>query len=384
LPNGIFSKIHDVTKAERMPLHVLAIEPFYGGSHRSFLDGWVAASRHQWQLLTYSAHHWKWRMRHSAVSAADWFNRQCEAGHSWDVVFCSSMLDLATWRGLLAFPAPPVVYYVHENQLTYPNRGDAQRDLHFAFTNWTSMLAADAVWFNSLFHQQDWRAAIGPLLERMPDSVGSNVDRLADIQNKCRVHSPGIRPIGKQDRDKGTPLSIVWAARWEHDKRPDRLLELVVSLVESGCDFRLSVLGQSFADVPPALAELRQRFIGYIEHWGTVSRDEYRAILSRTDVFVSTADHEFFGISAVEAMSAGNYPMLPNRLAYPELVGELGSECLYTSHADLVAKLNELVARKRDTGSVWADDDRDLSHSMERYSWEERAAAMDADLERYS
>jgi hypothetical protein len=33
-------------------IRVLALEPYYRGSHRAFLDGWVERSRHEWTLLT--------------------------------------------------------------------------------------------------------------------------------------------------------------------------------------------------------------------------------------------------------------------------------------------------------------------------------------------
>ncbi len=45
------------------PLRVLALEAYYGGSHKAFLDGWIADSRHDWTLLTLPDSKWKWRMR---------------------------------------------------------------------------------------------------------------------------------------------------------------------------------------------------------------------------------------------------------------------------------------------------------------------------------
>ena len=47
---------------------------------------------------------------------------------------------------------------------------------------------------------------------------------------------------------------------------------------------------------------------------------KYLKILSEADIIVSTAIHEFFGISVVEAIAAGAYPLLPKRLAYPEVL----------------------------------------------------------------
>ncbi|GAH62988.1 unnamed protein product, partial [marine sediment metagenome] len=43
-------------------MRILALEPYYGGSHEAFLTGWTRRSRHDWTLLTLHANHWKWRM----------------------------------------------------------------------------------------------------------------------------------------------------------------------------------------------------------------------------------------------------------------------------------------------------------------------------------
>ncbi len=52
-------------------MNILALEPYYGGSHQALLDGWIAHSRHHWTLLTLPPHKWKWRMRHAAVTLAE-------------------------------------------------------------------------------------------------------------------------------------------------------------------------------------------------------------------------------------------------------------------------------------------------------------------------
>lgn len=361
-------------------MRVLAIEPYYGGSHRAFLDGWIAHSRHRWTKLTFSPHHWKWRVRHTAIDAAAWLREQTSNGQSWDAIFCSTMFDLATFRGLAGCP-PPAVLYFHENQLTYPNPGGAARDLHFGITNWTSALSAEAIWFNSHFHQADWEAAIAQLLARMPktaplDGVTPAQSRRQAVADKSSVQPPGINALSdNRPANQTKPLSLVWAARWEHDKRPDRLLDIVERLTATDLDFRLHVLGQSFDEIPPSMQQLKERFGARLGHWGTADELTYRTILEQSDIFLSTADHEFFGVAAVEAMSGGCYPVLPNRLAYPELVAE-DARFLYDHPADAASKIAALAATRHEHGRVWGRAPS-LHAAMQRFSWPVRAPAMD-------
>ncbi len=313
-------------------LRVLALEPYFGGSHRAFLDAWRFRSVHHFTLETLPAHHWTWRMRHSAVTFAESAARLLQAGERFDVVFASDMLDVATWRGLVprAMREIPLVLYMHENQLTYPvneqsaTEASRARDMHFAFTNFTSMLAAEHVWFNSAYHRDEFFEAMRDLLKRMPGYAP--LEALKTLRAKVAVHSPGVddayfyRPRNKA-RTPG-PLRLVWAARWEHDKGPEVLFAALELLLQRGVDFRVRVLGEQFARRPAVFDEARRRLAAVIERWGYAeSREAYAAALHESDVFVSTAHHEFFGIAVLEALAAGACIAAPRALAYPETLG---------------------------------------------------------------
>ena len=45
-------------------------------------------------------------------------------------------------------------------------------------------------------------------------------------------------------------------------------------------------------------------------------------LLNKSDVLPVTSIQDFFGISVVEAVSAGVYPIVPSRLSYPEILDE--------------------------------------------------------------
>lgn len=364
-------------------MRILALEPYYGGSHRAFLDGLVRASAHQWTLCHLPAHKWKWRMRHSALTFARQTARRIARGETFDAVFCSDMLPLAEFLGL----APPevrqwpAVAYFHENQLTYPVRTDDPRDLHFGFSNMLTALAADAVWFNSAFHREEFLSALAELLARMPDNVPAGAVEAIDA--KSEVLHPGIETFGPRPPRRPGPLRILWAARWEHDKNPEDFFTAVDILAAGGAEFRLDVIGQQFGNAPDVFAHARKRHALRIDRWGYLdSRQAYRAALGEADVVVSTARHEFFGLSAVEAVAAGAYPLLPERLAYPEILALADDparrEFFYDgSPAQLAERLGDLAARVA-AGDLWQGDRTRAAAAVERFTWPRVAPGLDA------
>lgn len=367
------------------PLKILAVEPYYGGSHRAFLDGWEAHSRHQFTLLGLKPYKWKWRMRHAPLTCRD---LAADLGEQdWDLLFVSDMLNLAEFRGLApaSLQQLPAVVYFHENQLTYPVRREEPRDLHFAFTNLVTAVAADEAWFNSHFHREEFFAAQRELLARMPDY--QPLDAVERVAETSRVEPPGVEELSSPPRAADGPLRVVWAARWEHDKNPEAFFQALDKLAAQGIDFRLSVLGESFRDVPPVFAQAQTRWSDRIEHWGyQPARQDYLHALQTADVFVSTAAHEFFGISAVEAIACGCYPLLPRRLAYPEVLElEKHPECQRFFYdgcgPELAARLKQCAAAKA-AGNLWQGAADVARNRVRRFFWPQRAARLDEALDR--
>jgi len=267
----------------RRIMNILALESYYEGSHKAVIDGLSGASGHRWTVLTLPGHKWKWRMRHSAITFAAEVRELVGKGQKWDLLFCSDMLQ-------------------------------------FVMTNLTSALAADAVWFNSEFHRESFLGALGRFLKSMPDH--QPVGAVEQIRAKSAVYPPGIGEFAPRPEREAGPIRILWAARWEYDKNPEDFFEAVRILKDNGVEFRLSVIGQSFRDQPAIFGQAERKFRDYIDYWGyQESRGDYEAVLMRADVVVSTANHEFFGIGVVEAVSAGAYPVVPRRLSYPEIFG---------------------------------------------------------------
>ncbi len=342
--------------AER-PLLIWLVSSYHTGSHALWAEGYRQHSRHRVELLTMPGRFWKWRMQGGALELAHLALARLAAGESPpDVVLATDMVHLPVWLGLVrrALPARTVtVCYMHENQLTYPWRPGEKPDLTYALINWLSQVAADGVLFNSRYHRASWFDALPRLLKHYPDfnhlelmDEVSARSRVAPVGIECALYDPAA---DDHDRVPGLPPLIVWNQRWEYDKRPDRFFRLLYRLEEAGIPFRLAVAGENFRNAPAEFAEARRRLAHRIVHWGYLAeRADYHALLRQADLVISTADHEFFGVSILEAVCAGAFPLLPQRLSYPELIPpELHPAVLYRDGGDLWRKVVQRLTLPR-------------------------------------
>lgn len=340
------------------PLRLLVLEPYYGGSHRAVLDGLLDRLDVEADVLTLPARKWKWRMRGAAItmaaSAREMHSSRLEANSpvspssadpwmGWDLVYASTFVNLAEFYGLAdeAVAGVPSIVYFHENQLVYPNRHEADWDFQFPLTNITSALVASRCLFNTEFTRDSFLGEIGPFLKRFPDHVPSGVAE--KIAPKAQVLAPPFDPAAFDSAPLSRPHTprIVWPHRWEHDKNPDGFFDAVAALADEGLEFEVAVAGQEFRDVPASIRGARDRLGARLVHAGEpATRAKYAALLCGADIAVSTATNEFFGLAMVEAAYAGCYPLVPGRLAYPEIYP---AEFCYADPSQLVARLRSLV-----------------------------------------
>jgi glycosyltransferase involved in cell wall biosynthesis len=135
---------------------------------------------------------------------------------------------------------------------------------------------------------------------------------------------------------------IVWPHRWEHDKDPETFFRVAAGLAGEGLDFEVAVAGQAFVETAEAFEHAGRELGDRLVHLGQPdSREDYAALLASSDIAVSTAVNEFFGLAMVEAAYAGCLPLVPDRLAYPEVYPQA---MRYGSAGELAARLRALIA----------------------------------------
>lgn len=360
-------------------MRVLFVEPFYGGSHRAFLDGLVRHSRHEFRLLTLPEGEWRRRMRLGAQELA------APAGGldgPFDLLIATDMLDLPAFLALTRprFAHVPVMVYFHENQLTYPRVRGTKLNSWFGAMNYLSAAAADRVAFNSEFHRRDFLGALRTL-SGQPQNwlLPATIDA---IEAKSDVLPVGVELDWLDDagrpgpaRTDGAPI-VLWNHRWEFDKAPDVFVRAILRLHDEGLPFRVAVAGEQGPNPHPALSDLPGRLGDRLIQFGPLDRAGYEALLCESDVVVSTTRHEFFGVGMVEAMYAGCFPIVPDGFNYPALVpAGLHARSLWRNEEEFLALLRAAIVAAPHA------DAESLRQSAARFAWPLVAAQWDSAID---
>lgn len=319
------------------------LEPYYAGSHKYFADNFVKLTGAD--LFTLPGRHWKWRMHGASIKFADMIKA---SGKSYATIVVSSLTDVALLRSLLVEynPKIKIITYFHENQLVYPWSDDdkgpeKKKDLHYGFINFTSALLSDAAVFNSEFNRDSFLTALSSFLKSFPDE--QLTDKIDEIRKKSFVIYPGIDvPIFERKKTNEVPV-ILWNHRWEYDKNPDEFFEALFDLKDK-VDFKVVVCGEEKKNPPKIFNEATVVLKDRIIHWGFAkSRESYLELLSISDIAPVTANHEFFGLSVLEAAACGVIPIMPERLTYPELFPPQEFAELFYGDKKLVLKLEQAL-----------------------------------------
>ena len=340
------------------------LEPYYAGSHKYFADNFVKLTGAH--LFTLPGRHWKWRMHGASVKFADMIKA---SGKSYDTIVVSSLADVALLRSLLVDynPKIKIITYFHENQLVYPwskdDKGpEKKKDLHYGFINFTSALLSDAAVFNSEFNRDSFLDALGSFLKSFPDE--QLTDKIDEIRKKSFVIYPGIDVPAYERKEPNEVPSILWNHRWEYDKNPDEFFEALFNLKDS-YDFKVVVCGEEKKNPPAIFNKAKEVLKDRIIHWGFAeSRESYIELLKTCDIAPVTANHEFFGLSVLEAAASGVIPILPKRLSYPELFPPDQFEKLFYSAGKLEGILENVLNNYKNINR------NEISERSLNFSWQ--------------
>ncbi len=356
------------------PLDVLVVEPYFVDSHAAWVDGWAAHSVHQLTAITRPGDRWRDRLRHASIDIADEIVRR---DLTPDVLVASSMTNLSQLVAIVPqLRTIPSMVMMHENHVAYPDRdvsgSPRPTSSEFASITTSALLTAEAIVWNSDFHQRIATSAI------RKHAVCSEA-QLEGISDRSITVPIGIAPdllsVDADPRPNTSPL-ILWNHRWDHDKGPQDFFSALRDIED--LDWRLAVVGRNTRMDPREFRSARQRHTDRIEEWGWVPRPRYLELLRTADFVVSTAYHEFFGIAVAEAVASGAIPLLPNDLAYREVI-PAEYHPLALDDDDLAERLRDALENVEE----WRHRSAGLAAEVQhRFGWPRIAARLDRIVDR--
>lgn len=355
-------------------MDILIIDPFYDTSHQIWSEGYQRHSKHKISILSLPPRYWKWRMYASAIELAKRYKRE---NLSPDLIIVSDMIDLALFKSLLSVELAkiPIALYFHENQLTYPwskddKDIDLRRDRHYAFTNYTSSLVADHIFFNSQYHMDSFLGELPRFLGAFPDF--QNQQTVTAIQQKSSVLHIGLDlhrfDAHKVNATNDIPI-VLWNHRWEYDKNPELFFNTLFHLKQEDVRFQLVVLGHKTRKHPKIFDTAQIELSNEIIHFGYAeSFMAYAQWLWKADILPVTNIQDFFGISVVEAAYCQTQIVVPRRLTYPELFPEA---LFYEDDTILLEVLRDRIINFK------SSEDIHQRNTAARFDWSQMIAQYD-------
>ena len=330
---------------------VLLLSGYDAASHKLWRERLQASlSNWQWTSLALPPRHFAWRLRSNGMQ---WAYEEIEnLRKPYDLLIATSMVDLSTLRGLVPeLSNIPTVVYFHENQFAYPAGRQRTQNMEPILVPIYSALCADLILFNSQFNRSTFLQGLETLSNKLPEPFPANALKKLEESLIAPVPLPAWPPR-KSSIQESSFLSVVWNHRWEYDKGPQLLLEVIQKSWGEKLPIQFHVVGQQFREQPEEFVKIEALLQSTAQHFGwspsnfgfLADQEAYLNLLYKTDVVLSTALHDFQGLAVQEACLAGCSPIAPNDLVYPEY---LPGENLYSMEASIEKTAANVIAELR-------------------------------------
>ncbi|MBT3530827.1 MAG: DUF3524 domain-containing protein [Gammaproteobacteria bacterium] len=344
---------------------ILLLSAYDAASHRAWRTRLEKLlPEYQWTQLVLAPRNFNWKIRGNSLI---WAHKEAETlKQNYDLLIATSMVDLSSLRGFLPELAHiPSIVYFHENQFLYPMAQQRVENIEHQLVPLYSALCCDEIVFNSRFNQESFLEGARSLIKKLPDKLPKSIlEKLESSKvigvplsletnpRECLTKENAIKPAAT-----GKPvLELLWNHRWEYDKGPGLLLEVIKMITDQSLPIKIHIVGEGFREQPVEFSEisilLRQHEqklglsaaeFGFVDDVG-----KYQTLQGSCDVVLSTALHDFQGLAIQEACTMGCTPLTPNDLVYPEYLDE---KFLYQRGDNDRASALEIVKRLR----LWLD-----------------------------
>ena len=164
--------------------------------------------------------------------------------------------------------------------------------------------------------------------------------------------------------------AILALGRLSSNKRLDRLLSFLAALRRRDPQWKLTIAGRPWnveVDDLMMLAKTHQ-IRDAVEIIVGPDDDKVRQLMGRCSVMASASEYEGFGVAAVEAMSAGLFPLVSDIPAFRRLVTRVGTGML-VDFSDVEAAADKFIGKWRDIESDYLRYRRRSTDAASEFDW---------------
>jgi glycosyltransferase involved in cell wall biosynthesis len=234
----------------------------------------------------------------------------------------------------------PIVGYTHGSHWDPTDLYRFERHPGLKFADLGNIEALDALFVTSVYMRDVLVDSIKQTSPELAAAVAAKTAVVGLPLDTPRIDQQQV-PAGAQR------LTVVYNHAPIASKRPDVFIEVAGRVL---ADHDITVLfTRRFGPGDCAYAQLGrlvERFPDHVVLGNDMDIDRYYAALWAAGIQVSTASHESFGVSTLEAMYTGNACLLPLCGSYPELCRD-DPEVLYDMREeDLAARIARLVVHR--------------------------------------
>jgi glycosyltransferase involved in cell wall biosynthesis len=350
-------------------LKVLFIEPFMQGSHATVVKNYREHSQHEIFPLTLRGKHWTKNLCSGAAKLSKRIDQDPSLS-ACDVVIATDLMQQGDFYTLQQkhFQNTAKIFFAHEHQFVPANGSTYDKDKNVKFSNIVSALCVDKCFFLSPSSMNEFISGIREYL---------NEAHVRSIEAKSESIDLGVEfsALERYKSEKSTDCAtVLWNHRLGNERNPLPFFRALKGLSAEGLNFRVIIAADISTDeVSSELQSIIGQLGDKVIHAGFVKgRRKLAKLCWKSNISVSTSLAESFGLSVAESIYCKCWPVLPNRLTYPQFIpDQYHGDHLYNGDEDLIAKLRWAIMNFR---GLKTDV---LQKRIAEYSWEKIAPKWD-------
>jgi len=218
----------------------------------------------------------------------------------------------------------PIIGYTHGSHWDKTDSIRVESSPKLLYQDLANMLTYDRLFVVSDYYRVLLRKelmVLGPVILERFDEIVRVVGLPIDVESidKSNKRSKKLNTSNK--------VRIVFNHSLRPPKQPGNALYVIEKILSTrdNCSFEITRAFIEGTQIEKDLKNLSKKYKSRIIFHNNLTLNDYYNLLWNCDIQFSTASHESFGVSTIEAMYTGNACFTPDDLSYPEITGGIGN-----------------------------------------------------------